>query len=63
VARGVELTDSGKVFLPEAQAIFAQAERAKKSDAPIAPIALAIRPDEQSCDRKKFCQLSRYETG
>jgi DNA-binding transcriptional LysR family regulator len=30
VPRGVELTDSGKVFLPEAQAILAQAERAKK---------------------------------
>jgi DNA-binding transcriptional LysR family regulator len=28
--RGVELTDSGKVFLPEAQAILAQAERARK---------------------------------
>jgi DNA-binding transcriptional LysR family regulator len=30
VPRGVELTDSGKVFLPEAQAILAQAEHAKK---------------------------------
>jgi DNA-binding transcriptional LysR family regulator len=30
VPRGVVLTDSGKVFLPEAQAILAQAERAKK---------------------------------
>jgi DNA-binding transcriptional LysR family regulator len=30
VPRGVELTDSGKAFLPEAQAILAQAERAKK---------------------------------
>ena len=30
VPRGIELTDSGKVFLPEAQAILAQAERAKK---------------------------------
>ena len=30
VPRGVELTDSGKVFLPEAQAILAQAERARK---------------------------------
>ena len=30
VPRGVELTDSGKVFLPEAQAILPQAERAKK---------------------------------
>jgi DNA-binding transcriptional LysR family regulator len=30
VPRGVELTDSGKVFLPEAEAILAQAERAKK---------------------------------
>jgi len=30
VPRGVELTDSGKAFLPEAQAILAQAEHAKK---------------------------------
>jgi DNA-binding transcriptional LysR family regulator len=30
VPRGVELTDSGKAFLPEAQTILAQAERAKK---------------------------------
>jgi DNA-binding transcriptional LysR family regulator len=30
VPRGVELTDSGRAFLPEAQAILAQAERAKK---------------------------------
>jgi len=30
VPRGVQLTESGKVFLPEAQAILAQAERAKK---------------------------------
>ena len=30
VPRGAELTDSGKAFLPEAQAILAQAERAKE---------------------------------
>ena len=30
VPRGVELTDSGKVFFPEAQAILYQAERARK---------------------------------
>ena len=30
VPRGVELTDSGKVFFPEAQAILDQAERARK---------------------------------
>jgi DNA-binding transcriptional LysR family regulator len=30
VPRGVELTDSGKVFLPEARAILAQADRARK---------------------------------
>lgn len=30
VPRGAELTDSGKAFLPEAHAILAQAERAKK---------------------------------
>jgi DNA-binding transcriptional LysR family regulator len=27
---GIEVTDSGKVFFPKAQAILAQAERAKK---------------------------------
>jgi DNA-binding transcriptional LysR family regulator len=30
IPRGAELTDSGKAFLPEAQAMLAQAERAKK---------------------------------
>src|ERR1700728_804782 len=30
VPRGVELTESGKAFLPEAPAILAQAERSKK---------------------------------